>query len=69
MTIGERIKQARHMRCLSQRELAKKESVSAQSISEYERNLDVPSSSVLISLSKRFQNKMISAHQCRGSTH
>ena len=41
MSIGERIKQARHMRGLNQRELAKGAGVSAQAISKYERDLDV----------------------------
>jgi transcriptional regulator with XRE-family HTH domain len=40
------------MRCLSQRELAKRASVSAQAISEYERDQDVPSSGVIICLSR-----------------
>ena len=52
MSIGERIKQARHMRGLNQRELAKGAGVSAQAISKYERDLDVPGSGVLIRLSK-----------------
>jgi len=52
VTIGERIKQARHMRSLNQRELARSASVSAQAISKYERDLDTPSSGVLIRLSK-----------------
>ncbi len=52
MSIGERIKQARHMRGLNQRDLAKGAGVSAQAISKYERDLDVPSSGVLIRLSK-----------------
>ncbi len=52
MTIGERIKQARHMRGLNQRELARSASISAQAISKYERDLDTPSSGVLICLSK-----------------
>lgn len=52
MSIGERIKQARHMRGQSQRELARSASVSAQAISKYERDLDIPSSGVLIRLSK-----------------
>jgi len=50
MTIGERIKQARHMRCLRQRELASRASVSAQVISKYERDQDV-----LIRLSKALE--------------
>jgi Zn-dependent peptidase ImmA (M78 family)/DNA-binding XRE family transcriptional regulator len=52
VTIGERIKQARRMRGLNQRELARSASVSAQAISKYERDLDTPSSGVLIRLSK-----------------
>lgn len=51
-SIGERIKQARHIRGMSQRELAKNAGVSAQAISKYERNKNVPSSGVLLRLSK-----------------
>jgi len=52
MTIGERIKQARKIRGMSQRELAKGAGVSAQAISKYERDMNAPSSGVLLSLSK-----------------
>jgi len=52
MTIGERIKQGRQMAGLSLRELASNAGVSAQAISKYERNLDVPGSKVLIQLAR-----------------
>jgi Zn-dependent peptidase ImmA (M78 family)/DNA-binding XRE family transcriptional regulator len=52
VSIGERIKQARRIRGLSQRELARSASVSAQAVSKYERDLDLPSSGVLLRLSK-----------------
>jgi len=52
MLLGERIKSARLRANLSLRALAKRVGVSAQAISKYERNLDIPSSSVLIRLSK-----------------
>ena len=52
MTIGERIKQARKIRGMSQRELAKRAEVSAQAISKYERDINAPSSGVLLRLSK-----------------
>jgi Zn-dependent peptidase ImmA (M78 family)/DNA-binding XRE family transcriptional regulator len=52
MTIGERIKQGRKMAGLNQRQLATKTGVSAQAISKYERDLDVPSSKVLIQLAQ-----------------
>jgi len=52
MTIGERIKQARKIRGMSQRELAKRVEVSAQAISKYEREINAPSSGVLLRLSK-----------------
>jgi Zn-dependent peptidase ImmA (M78 family) len=51
-SIGERIKQGRQIRGYSQRELANVAGVSAQAISKYERDLDVPGSGVLIRLSK-----------------
>ena len=51
-SIGERVKQARRIRGMSQRELAKKTGVSAQAISKYERDKNVPSSGVLLRLSK-----------------
>lgn len=52
MFLGERIKSARLRANLSLRDLSEKVGVSAQAISKYERNLDIPSSSVLIRLSK-----------------
>ncbi len=52
MLLGERIKSARLRANLSLRALAERVGVSAQAISKYERNLDIPSSSVLIRLSK-----------------
>lgn len=52
MPIGERIKVARKRSNLNLRELADQAGVSAQAISKYERNLDIPSSSVLIRLAK-----------------
>jgi Zn-dependent peptidase ImmA (M78 family)/DNA-binding XRE family transcriptional regulator len=51
MTLGERIRQGRQMAGLSQRELASRAGVSAQAISKYERNLDVPGSKIIIQLS------------------
>ena len=52
MSIGERIKSARIRAGLNLRNLAEKVGVSAQAISKYERNMDVPGSSVLIKLAK-----------------
>jgi len=52
MTIGERIKQGRKMVGLNQRQLAANVGVSAQAISKYERDKDVPGSRVLIQLAK-----------------
>jgi Zn-dependent peptidase ImmA (M78 family)/DNA-binding XRE family transcriptional regulator len=52
MSIGERIKSARIMADKSQRELAETAHVSAMAISKYERNMDTPSSSVLLRLAK-----------------
>ncbi len=50
-TIGERVKQARHARSLSQRELAQAAApLSAMSISKYERDKAVPGSDVLLRL-------------------
>lgn len=51
MGIGERIRGARIMAGKSQRELAYAANVSAMAISKYERDMDVPSSSVLLRLS------------------
>jgi transcriptional regulator with XRE-family HTH domain/Zn-dependent peptidase ImmA (M78 family) len=52
MSIGERIKGARIMAQMSQRDLADTAGVSAMAISKYERGLDIPGSSVLIRLAK-----------------
>ncbi len=52
MTIGERIKQARKIRGMSQRLLAERAGVSAQAISKYERDMNAPSSGVLLRLAK-----------------
>lgn len=52
MIIGERIKQARKIRGMSQRVLAERAGVSAQAISKYERDINAPSSGVLLRLSK-----------------
>jgi Zn-dependent peptidase ImmA (M78 family)/DNA-binding XRE family transcriptional regulator len=52
MVIGERLKMARRMARLSQRDLADRAGVSAMSISKYERNLSTPGSEVLINLAK-----------------
>jgi len=49
---GERLKVARHRAGLSTRALAEKAGVSAMAVSKYERGLDVPSSDVLIRLSR-----------------
>jgi len=50
MGIGERVKSARIMAGMSQRALASQVGVSAQAISKYERDMDVPGSGVLIKL-------------------
>ncbi len=50
MPIGERIKIARHAAGLSLRDLGKEVGVSAQAISKYERDLDMPSSGILIKI-------------------
>ncbi len=55
MSIGERIKGARKRANLSLRDLAEKVGVSAQAISKYERNLDVPGSSALIKLARSLE--------------
>lgn len=54
MSIGERIKSARIMAGQSQRDLADLAGVSPMAISKYERDLDIPSSSVLLRLAKAF---------------
>jgi len=57
MTIGERIKIARRAAGLSQRALAEMVSMSAMAISKYERELDTPSSSVLLRLAQALDVK------------
>lgn len=52
MSIGERIKSARMRAGLNLRDLAEKVGISAQAISKYERDMDVPGSSILIKLAK-----------------
>jgi Zn-dependent peptidase ImmA (M78 family)/DNA-binding XRE family transcriptional regulator len=52
MSIGERLKIARHAAGLSQRDLAKVAGISAMAISKYERDLDTPSSGVLLRLAR-----------------
>ncbi len=52
MQLGERLKSCRRHAGLSLRALADQVGVSAQAISKYERNLDVPGSAVLLRLSK-----------------
>jgi Zn-dependent peptidase ImmA (M78 family)/DNA-binding XRE family transcriptional regulator len=57
MTIGERIKIARRAAGLSQRALAEAVGVSAMAISKYERELDIPSSDVLLRLAQALNVK------------
>ena len=57
MMLGERIKQARMVSGMSTRALAGQAGISAQAISKYERNMDTPSSGVLIRLSKALNVK------------
>jgi Zn-dependent peptidase ImmA (M78 family)/DNA-binding XRE family transcriptional regulator len=57
MMIGERIKIARRTAGLSQRALAEAVGVSAMAISKYERELDVPSSDVLLHLAQALNVK------------
>lgn len=52
MSIGERIRQARKMSEFSLRDLAARVDVSAQAISKYETDADIPSSGVLLQLAK-----------------
>jgi Zn-dependent peptidase ImmA (M78 family)/DNA-binding XRE family transcriptional regulator len=52
MTIGQRIKQARKANHMSLRNLAEKAEISAMAISKYERDLDTPSSGVLLRLAQ-----------------
>jgi len=58
MSIGERIKSARIMAHKSLRDLAEVADVSAMAISKYERDMDVPSSSVLIRLARALNVKI-----------
>ncbi len=58
MTIGERLKSARRREGLNLRDLAEQVGVSAQAISKYERDLDVPSSNVLIRLARALNVKV-----------
>ncbi|KUG19205.1 MAG: XRE family transcriptional regulator [Methanomicrobiaceae archaeon] len=58
MAIAERLKMARQMRGLSQRELAGRAGVSANAISKYERGINIPGSGVLIRLSKALDVKI-----------
>lgn len=57
MSIGERVKSARIMEGISQRALASRVGVSAQAISKYERDMDVPSSGVLVRLASSLEVK------------
>ena len=50
--LGERLKMARRIAGISQRDLADTAGVSAMAISKYERDLDVPGSAVLIRLAQ-----------------
>jgi transcriptional regulator with XRE-family HTH domain len=52
MTIGPRIKRARKANRMSMRALAEKAGISAMAISKYERDLDIPSSGVLLRLAQ-----------------
>jgi len=52
MTLGERIKQARKANNMSLRNLAELAEISAMAISKYERDLDTPSSGVLLRLAQ-----------------
>lgn len=52
MTIGQRIKQARKANNMSLRSLAEKAEISAMAVSKYERDLDMPSSGVLLRLAQ-----------------
>ncbi|MDD2694594.1 MAG: XRE family transcriptional regulator [Anaerolineales bacterium] len=52
MTIGQRIKQARKANNMSLRNLAEKAEISAMAISKYERDMDTPSSGVLLRLAQ-----------------
>lgn len=58
MGIGERIKSARVMNGISQRELADKAAVSAMAISKYERDMDTPGSAILLRLADTLKVKV-----------
>ena len=53
--IGERIKQARHLRGMSQRALAKRVGLSATAISKYEQDKVTPSSRALLCLARALE--------------
>jgi Zn-dependent peptidase ImmA (M78 family)/transcriptional regulator with XRE-family HTH domain len=57
MGIGERLKVARHSAGLNQRDLAEAAGISAMAISKYERDLDTPSSGVLLRLARALDVK------------
>jgi Zn-dependent peptidase ImmA (M78 family)/DNA-binding XRE family transcriptional regulator len=52
MTIGDRIQTGRHMSGMTMAELAERAEVSHTAISKYERDMDVPSSTVLLRLAR-----------------
>ena len=54
--LGERLKAARLSMGLTQRKLAGMCDISAMAISKYERNLDMPSSRVLLRLAKALES-------------
>jgi Zn-dependent peptidase ImmA (M78 family)/DNA-binding XRE family transcriptional regulator len=58
MSIGERIKSARVMASISQRDLADRAEVSAMAISKYERDMDTPGSAVLLRLAHALNVKI-----------
>jgi Zn-dependent peptidase ImmA (M78 family)/DNA-binding XRE family transcriptional regulator len=58
VSIGERIKSARIMAGLSQRDLATKAEISAMAISKYERDMDIPGSSTLLRLARALNVKI-----------
>ena len=55
--IGERIKSARYMAGLNQRDLAEKVGVSAMAISKYENGKDAPGSGALLRLARALSVK------------
>lgn len=58
MSIGERMKSARIMAELSQRDLAQQADVSAMAISKYERDMDVPGSAILLRIARVLKVKI-----------